>query len=164
MQITFILRELTLDEPPQTCWTGLCGFPQLVTQVHVMKAVGLQGQDSDGCRCLYFCIAYKQFIQKLDSCWTDYGSLYSIRPIRYHQLWREEGAFTCSQGHTESWIWREGDLLQEETQRSDTHRGNVSVRFQLFYSHCTYNSGHCRRKAVQEYKYSELKSRFQIYP
>uniref|UniRef100_A0AAR2IP90 Calpain 5a n=1 Tax=Pygocentrus nattereri TaxID=42514 RepID=A0AAR2IP90_PYGNA len=41
-------RELTLDEPPQTCWTGLCGYPQLVTQVHVMKAVGLQGQDSDG--------------------------------------------------------------------------------------------------------------------
>ncbi|GAA6091194.1 calpain-5a [Tachysurus ichikawai] len=41
-------KELTLDEPPQTCWTGLCGFPQLVTQVHVMKAVGLQGQDSDG--------------------------------------------------------------------------------------------------------------------
>ncbi|KAK3570286.1 hypothetical protein QTP86_017201, partial [Hemibagrus guttatus] len=40
-------KELTLDEPPQTCWTGLCGYPQLVTQVHVMKAVGLQGQDSD---------------------------------------------------------------------------------------------------------------------
>ncbi|XP_053478742.1 calpain-5a [Ictalurus furcatus] len=41
-------KELTLDEPPQTCWTGLCGYPQLVTQVHVMKAVGLEGQDSDG--------------------------------------------------------------------------------------------------------------------
>ncbi|TTI30674.1 Calpain-5 [Bagarius yarrelli] len=40
-------KELTLDEPPQTCWTGLCGYPQLVTQVHVMKAVGLQSQDSD---------------------------------------------------------------------------------------------------------------------
>ncbi|KAG7333067.1 hypothetical protein KOW79_003202 [Hemibagrus wyckioides] len=40
-------KELTLDEPPQTCWTGLCGYPQLVTQVHVMKAVGLEAQDSD---------------------------------------------------------------------------------------------------------------------
>lgn len=41
-------RELTLDEPPQTCWSGLCGYPQLVTQVHVMAADGLQAQDSDG--------------------------------------------------------------------------------------------------------------------
>lgn len=41
-------RELTLDEPPQTCWTGMCGYPLLVTQVHVMAAVGLQGQDSNG--------------------------------------------------------------------------------------------------------------------
>ncbi|XP_063061438.1 calpain-5a isoform X2 [Engraulis encrasicolus] len=41
-------RELTLDEPPQTCWSGLCGYPQLVTQVHVVAADGLQAQDSDG--------------------------------------------------------------------------------------------------------------------
>lgn len=41
-------RELTLDEPPQTCWTGMCGYPQLVTQVHVLSAEGLQGQDSNG--------------------------------------------------------------------------------------------------------------------
>ncbi|KAG9338691.1 hypothetical protein JZ751_025359 [Albula glossodonta] len=41
-------RELTLDEPPQTCWTGMCGYPLLVTQVHVLSAVGLQGQDSNG--------------------------------------------------------------------------------------------------------------------
>ncbi|XP_029923194.1 calpain-5-like [Myripristis murdjan] len=40
--------ELTLDEPPQTCWTGLCGYPSLVTQVHVMRADGLAGHDSDG--------------------------------------------------------------------------------------------------------------------
>uniref|UniRef100_A0A8C4DZT5 Calpain 5a n=2 Tax=Dicentrarchus labrax TaxID=13489 RepID=A0A8C4DZT5_DICLA len=39
--------ELTLDEPPQTCWSGLCGHPTLVTQVHVLKANGLPGQDSD---------------------------------------------------------------------------------------------------------------------
>lgn len=43
-----LFRELTLDEPPQTCWTGMCGYPQLVTQVHVMNAEGLQGQDSNG--------------------------------------------------------------------------------------------------------------------
>ncbi|XP_049599172.1 calpain-5 isoform X2 [Syngnathus scovelli] len=41
-------KELSLDEPPQTCWTGICGYPQLVTQVHVLNAEGLQGQDSNG--------------------------------------------------------------------------------------------------------------------
>uniref|UniRef100_A0A8C1H959 Calpain 5b n=2 Tax=Cyprinidae TaxID=7953 RepID=A0A8C1H959_CYPCA len=41
-------KELTLDEPPQTCWTGMCGYPQLVTQVHVLSAEGLQGQDANG--------------------------------------------------------------------------------------------------------------------
>lgn len=41
-------RELTLDEPPQTCWTGMCGYPQLVTQVHVLNAEGLQGPESNG--------------------------------------------------------------------------------------------------------------------
>ncbi|XP_041663297.1 calpain-5-like [Cheilinus undulatus] len=41
-------KELTVDEPPKTCWTGLCGYPTLVTQVHILKAVGLAGQDSDG--------------------------------------------------------------------------------------------------------------------
>ncbi|XP_008304323.1 calpain-5-like [Stegastes partitus] len=40
--------ELTLDEPPQTCWSGLCGFPSLVSQVHVLQADGLAAQDSDG--------------------------------------------------------------------------------------------------------------------
>lgn len=46
--LLFSTRELTLDEPPQTCWTGMCGYPQLVTQVHVLSAEGLQGQDSNG--------------------------------------------------------------------------------------------------------------------
>ncbi|KAM9728773.1 calpain-5 isoform 1-T1 [Menidia menidia] len=41
-------KELTLDDPPQTCWTGMCGYPQLVTQVHVLNADGLQGQDANG--------------------------------------------------------------------------------------------------------------------
>ncbi|KAM7398850.1 hypothetical protein PAMP_018159 [Pampus punctatissimus] len=41
-------KELTLDEPPQTCWSGFCGFPSLVTQVHIVKANGLAAQDSDG--------------------------------------------------------------------------------------------------------------------
>ncbi|XP_018591661.1 calpain-5a [Scleropages formosus] len=41
-------KELTLDEPPHTCWTGMCGYPSLVTQVHVVRADGLQAQDSDG--------------------------------------------------------------------------------------------------------------------
>uniref|UniRef100_A0AAY4CJ10 Calpain 5 n=1 Tax=Denticeps clupeoides TaxID=299321 RepID=A0AAY4CJ10_9TELE len=41
-------NELTVDQPPQTCWTGICGYPTLVTQVHVVAAAGLQAQDSDG--------------------------------------------------------------------------------------------------------------------
>lgn len=38
-------RELTLNEPPRTCWSGLCGHPQVVTQVHVVAASGLAAQD-----------------------------------------------------------------------------------------------------------------------
>ncbi|KAM4797409.1 calpain-5 [Rhinophrynus dorsalis] len=40
--------ELALDEPPRTCWSGMCGYPQLVSQVHVVTASGLKKQDSDG--------------------------------------------------------------------------------------------------------------------
>ncbi|XP_075448777.1 calpain-5 [Ascaphus truei] len=40
--------ELTLDEPPRTCWTGMCGYPQLVSQVHVLAATGLKKQDAEG--------------------------------------------------------------------------------------------------------------------
>lgn len=48
IHLSSLCRELTLDEPPQTCWTGMCGYPQLVTQVHVVSAEGLQGQDTNG--------------------------------------------------------------------------------------------------------------------
>ncbi|KAM5180848.1 calpain-5 [Mantella aurantiaca] len=40
--------ELTADEPQKTCWSGMCGFPQVVSQVHVVSAVGLKHQDSEG--------------------------------------------------------------------------------------------------------------------
>ncbi|XP_063287657.1 calpain-5 [Pelobates fuscus] len=40
--------ELQLDEPKRTCWSGMCGFPQVVSQVHVVSAAGLKKQDSDG--------------------------------------------------------------------------------------------------------------------
>uniref|UniRef100_A0A6I8SP96 Calpain 5 n=1 Tax=Xenopus tropicalis TaxID=8364 RepID=A0A6I8SP96_XENTR len=40
--------ELKLDEPTKTCWSGLCGYPQLVSQVHVVSAQGLKQQDSNG--------------------------------------------------------------------------------------------------------------------
>lgn len=46
--VTSDCKELTLDEPPHTCWSGLCGYPSLVTQVHILQANGLAGQDSDG--------------------------------------------------------------------------------------------------------------------
>ncbi|XP_067084686.1 calpain-5-like [Osmerus mordax] len=39
-------KELTLDEPPHL--TAVWGYPQLVTQVHVLSAEGLHGQDSNG--------------------------------------------------------------------------------------------------------------------
>ncbi|KAK2490593.1 hypothetical protein MC885_014913, partial [Smutsia gigantea] len=35
-------RELCLDGPPRSCWTSLCGYPQQVTQVHVLGAAGLK--------------------------------------------------------------------------------------------------------------------------
>lgn len=35
-------RELRLDEPPRTCWSSLCGYPQQVAQVHVLGAAGLK--------------------------------------------------------------------------------------------------------------------------
>lgn len=41
-------KELTVDEPPQTCWTSCCGYPKLVTQVHVIRADGLKALDGDG--------------------------------------------------------------------------------------------------------------------
>ncbi|KAF7218223.1 calpain 5 [Nothobranchius furzeri] len=41
-------KELTLHEPPHTCWSGLCGYPSLVSQVHVLQADGLAGHDSNG--------------------------------------------------------------------------------------------------------------------
>ncbi|KAK9402608.1 calpain-5 [Crotalus adamanteus] len=40
-------KELTLDEPPHTCWSGICGYPQLVSQVHVISASGLKNQGSE---------------------------------------------------------------------------------------------------------------------
>ncbi|XP_067841771.1 calpain-5a [Heptranchias perlo] len=38
-------KELTLNEPPRTCWSGMCGHPKVVTQVHVVAANGLAQQD-----------------------------------------------------------------------------------------------------------------------
>uniref|UniRef100_G1LRF4 Calpain-5 n=1 Tax=Ailuropoda melanoleuca TaxID=9646 RepID=G1LRF4_AILME len=35
-------QELRLDEPPHSCWSSLCGYPQQVTQVHVLGAAGLK--------------------------------------------------------------------------------------------------------------------------
>ncbi|KAG8001752.1 Calpain-5 [Nibea albiflora] len=43
-----VCKELTLDEPPKTCWSGMCGYPSLVTQVYVVEANGLAAQDADG--------------------------------------------------------------------------------------------------------------------
>ncbi|XP_015680962.1 calpain-5, partial [Protobothrops mucrosquamatus] len=40
-------QELTLDEPPHTCWSGICGYPQLVSQVYVISASGLKNQGSE---------------------------------------------------------------------------------------------------------------------
>ncbi|KAH0625254.1 hypothetical protein JD844_033630 [Phrynosoma platyrhinos] len=40
-------QELTLDEPPHTCWSGVCGYPQLVSQVHVISASGLKNHGSE---------------------------------------------------------------------------------------------------------------------
>ncbi|XP_077578546.1 calpain-5-like isoform X2 [Stigmatopora nigra] len=39
-------RELTQDQPPRTCWSALCGFPSLVTQVHVLEGDQLVAPDT----------------------------------------------------------------------------------------------------------------------
>ncbi|XP_061090904.1 calpain-5-like [Conger conger] len=41
-------RELTQDKPKVTCWSICLGYPQLVSQIYVHGANGLQSQDSDG--------------------------------------------------------------------------------------------------------------------
>uniref|UniRef100_A0A8C4X095 Calpain 5 n=1 Tax=Eptatretus burgeri TaxID=7764 RepID=A0A8C4X095_EPTBU len=38
-------RELIKDQPDQTCWTGLCGYPSYVTSIHLIKTLGLPGSD-----------------------------------------------------------------------------------------------------------------------
>ena len=44
-------RELRLDEPPRTCWSSLCGYPQQVTQVHVLGAAGLKDSPTGELAC-----------------------------------------------------------------------------------------------------------------
>ncbi|KAM9811890.1 calpain-5a [Syngnathus typhle] len=39
-------RELREDQPPRTCWTGLCGYPSLVSQVHVIEGNALTGNNT----------------------------------------------------------------------------------------------------------------------
>lgn len=56
----FPCRELTLDEPPHTCWSGMCGYPQVVSQIHVLAAAGLKNQDSQGGTGLSLPIVYSQ--------------------------------------------------------------------------------------------------------
>ncbi|XP_035265940.1 calpain-5-like [Anguilla anguilla] len=41
-------RELTQDKPKVSCWSLCLGYPQVVTQIYVHEANGLQSQDSDG--------------------------------------------------------------------------------------------------------------------
>nr|XP_032622890.1 calpain-6 [Chelonoidis abingdonii] len=42
------LRELKLDKPKQTCWSILCGYSHMVTEIKIHSAEGLQRQDRSG--------------------------------------------------------------------------------------------------------------------
>ncbi|XP_077682697.1 calpain-6 isoform X2 [Eretmochelys imbricata] len=42
------LRELKLDKPKRTCWSILCGYPRIVTEIKIHSAEGLQRQDRSG--------------------------------------------------------------------------------------------------------------------
>lgn len=42
------LRELKLDKPERTCWSILCGYPRIVTEIKIHSAEGLQRQDRSG--------------------------------------------------------------------------------------------------------------------
>ncbi|KAI1903606.1 hypothetical protein AGOR_G00028930 [Albula goreensis] len=41
-------RELILDKPKVKCWSSFMGYPQVVTQIYIHSAEGLQNQDSSG--------------------------------------------------------------------------------------------------------------------
>lgn len=41
-------RELVLDKPRVNCWSSIVGYPQVVTQIYVHGADGLQSQDRNG--------------------------------------------------------------------------------------------------------------------
>ncbi|XP_037389030.1 calpain-5-like [Pygocentrus nattereri] len=41
-------RELDLDKPRVRCWSSFVGYPQMVTQIYVHGAEGLENQDSNG--------------------------------------------------------------------------------------------------------------------
>ncbi|KAL4659687.1 calpain-5-like [Arapaima gigas] len=41
-------RTLTSDKPRVNCWSRFLGYPQVVTQIYVQGAEGLEDQDSDG--------------------------------------------------------------------------------------------------------------------
>lgn len=41
-------RELDLDKPRPHCWSSFLGYPQLVSQVYIHGAEGLEKQDRDG--------------------------------------------------------------------------------------------------------------------
>ncbi|XP_049321184.1 calpain-5 [Astyanax mexicanus] len=43
-----ICRELDVDKPSVRCWSSFMGYPQVVTQVYVHGAEGLENQDSSG--------------------------------------------------------------------------------------------------------------------
>uniref|UniRef100_A0A8C8RDN6 Calpain 6 n=1 Tax=Pelusios castaneus TaxID=367368 RepID=A0A8C8RDN6_9SAUR len=42
------LRELKLDKPKRTCWSTLCGYPCIVTEIKIHSVEGLQRQDRSG--------------------------------------------------------------------------------------------------------------------
>lgn len=52
---------------------------------------------------------------------------FSCRSLRDHHLWRREGSFTSSQGHTVPKLWHQRPVLPQETQGGHPHRGELSL-------------------------------------
>lgn len=76
----FPCRELTLDEPPHTCWSGMCGYPQVVSQIHVLAAAGLKNQDSQGGTGLSLTVVWPQrsweVVYEMGHSWNLYPQIF----------------------------------------------------------------------------------------
>lgn len=82
-------KELIVDEPAHTCWTGCCGYPKLVTQVHVHRADGLKAQDADGSSDPYVIISCEGEKVRSSVCKDTQTPEFDVKAVFYRKKPRE---------------------------------------------------------------------------